>query len=174
MRWLPVKSDSTRKLVRAACLALLITAGPGVAAVGADQSVETPFGAIKARSRGVPMFVPGIPEYPRGHRTSHDPDGDGSDLTLRLAIISMKFVALRFETGDSPDQVAAFYQRKLAVFGTPKTSDGGPNTELDNFKWASRPGDRTVEVDDEGKVHLVALRPKGKGCQYALLYMDFK
>jgi len=106
--------------------------------------VDTPLGPIKAHSKGVPLFVPGIPDYPRGHRTVNDADGDGADVTLKMVFVSMKFVALRFETDDSMDQVMAFYKSKLASLGTVTVDEGGPNTDLDRFSWASRPGDRTL------------------------------
>jgi hypothetical protein len=90
----------SRRLALALTLLALALALAAPRARGEDKSVRvaTPVGTISAKSKGAPLSVPGIPEYPGATRTQGDPDGDGAQAAVKLPVISIKMQALRYET----------------------------------------------------------------------------
>lgn len=166
----------SRRLALALTLLALALALAAPRARGEDKSVRvaTPVGTISAKSKGAPLSVPGIPEYPGATRTQGDPDGDGAQAAVKLPVISIKMQALRYETRDPMKNVVAFYRGELAKLGKLSESDEGPHTEFGDFHWEQTPGQRTIAAQDEHRVYIVAMKPHGSGCQFALIGMRFE
>lgn len=154
-------------------LALALLA-PHARAEGTKVSVPTPVGTISAKSKGAPVAVAGIPEYPGALRTEGDPDGDGAQASLKLPVISIKMQALRYNTDAPMKDVEAFYREKLGKLGKLNESDEGPHTDIGEFHWAQTPGQRTLAAEADHKVYMVAMKPNGKGCQFALIGLHFE
>ena len=67
----------------------------------------------------------GMPEYP-GSKPYKDPDNDGAvDLGFSFGETSFRVMAASYVTGDSPDQVLAFYRKPLSKFGEVLECDHG-------------------------------------------------
>jgi hypothetical protein len=175
-RTLVAARPAPRSLVFALSLLALALALTAPRARGDDKSVRvaTPVGTISAKSKGAPLSVPGIPEYPGAVRTHGDPDGDGAQATLKLPVISMKMQALRFETGDPMSRVLAYYREQLARLGKLNESDEGPHTEFGDFHWEQSPGQHTIAAEADHRVYIVAMKPHGAGCQFAMIGMRFE
>jgi hypothetical protein len=166
----------SRRLALALTLLALALALAAPRARGEDKSVRvaTPVGTISAKSKGAPLSVPGIPEYPGSVRTQGDPDGDGAQATVKLPVISMKMQALRYDTRDPMKNVVAFYRGELAKLGKLNESDEGPHTDFGDFHWEQTPGQHTIAAQDDHRVYIVAMKPHGTGCQFALIGMRFE
>lgn len=136
--------------------------------------VSTPVGTISAKSKGAPITVPGIPEYPGSAKTVGDPDGDGAQASLKLPVISVRMQALRYETSDPMSKVVAFYRERLAKLGKINESDEGPHSEFGDFHWKQTPGQHTIAAEADHEVYIVAMKPHGAGCQFALIGLKFE
>ncbi|MGH7742018.1 MAG: hypothetical protein ACRENS_08345 [Candidatus Eiseniibacteriota bacterium] len=154
-------------------LALALTA-PGVHSDESKMKMSTPIGTVSAKSKGAPEHVFGIPEYPGAVRTSGDPDGDGAQATVKLLVLDVKMQALRFNTDEPMKNVQAFYRAKLVDLGTLKESDEGPHSEFGDFHWTQGPGQHTIAAQGDHRVYMVAMKPHGNGCQFALISMKFE
>jgi hypothetical protein len=120
------------------------------------------------------VAVSGIPEFPGAVRTEGDPDGDGAQATLKLPVISMKMQALRYRTSASMSSVLAFYREKLGKLGSLKESDEGPHTEFGDFRWTPTPGQHSIAAEADHHAYIVAMKPEGSGCQFALMSIRFE
>ena len=170
-----VRPSSRTIMIALTLLALaLALAAPRARAEGTKVSVPTPVGTISAKSKGAPVAVTGMPEYPGAVRTAGDPDGDGAQVTLKLPVISMKMQALRYQTNAPIKDVLAFYRDKLAKLGKLSESDEGPHTEMGDFRWTQAPGQHTLAAEADHRVYMVAMKPNGKGCQFALIGLHFE
>jgi hypothetical protein len=170
-------ANSTAPLARVAILisALMLVAAMGSARAGDKNGQVTALGGtVSATSKGAPLFIPGLPEYPGAHRTVGNADGDGADVTVDLAFFTMKMKAARYQSSDSMEKVLAWYRAKLAATGTVDESTGGPNTNIADFNWKNDPDQRTLAVHGSDNAHIVAMKPTAKGCEFALISMSFK
>ena len=165
---------SGRRAARALAPLLLVLLAAGFRAGGEQRSESALGGIVRADSHRPPAAVQGIPEYPGARRTQGSADGDGADVVLRLPFMTVRMEAVRYTSSDPMDRVLRYYQRELATYGEVKVTEGGPNTHIEDFRWDSEPDHRTLSVEHEDRVHMVAIKPVASGCEFALMYMSFK
>src|SRR5215471_14353874 len=108
---------------------------------------------------------PAIAVYPGAHRTVGNPQGDGSDTTAHLTVVTLHIQAGRYDTADAPEKVITFYRKALAVFGPVKVDKGGPHTHVRGFSWDSAQGQTTVAADN----NIVAVKPLRHGSEFAII-----
>ena len=106
--------------------------------------------------------------YPGAARTSGSPDGDGADVHVDLAVVSLHIEAARYDTPDKPSRVVNFYKKALAKIGRVTVSKGGPNTHVHGFVWDRGPDQMTVASGDD----FVAVKPHGSGTEFAIMRID--
>src|SRR5271154_5895939 len=77
----------------------------------------------------------GLPLYP-GAKPHKDEKNDSSAANLGLwgSTFGFKLVALKMESSDSPEKVAAFYQKALGKYGTVLNCSGTSKTQGDKEK----------------------------------------
>jgi hypothetical protein len=126
----------------------------------------------------------GLPLYP-GARPSKE-DGDGSaaaKLGLWGNSFGFKLVVLKMESNDSPEKVAAFYQKALAKYGTVlncsepfKTSNdkekGDTSKKLTCGDDKPDAGGMLFKAGSKEKQHIVGVKPNGTGSFFQLLYLE--
>ncbi len=126
----------------------------------------------------------GLPLYP-GATPHKDEKNDSSAANLGLwgSTFGFKLVVLKMESTDSPEKVAAFYQKALGKYGTVLNCSGGSKAQGDKDK-SNNPNKLTCDDDhaDAGelvfkagtkeKQHLVSVKPNGAGCTFNLLYIE--
>lgn len=107
-----------------------------------------------------------IAVFPGAHRTSGDPGGDGADVDLHLAVVSLHMEAARYDTDAKPAAVVDFYTKALAGSGHHVTvKSGGPHTRINGFTWTSESDQTTVTDGDD----IVAVKPYERGTQFAII-----
>ncbi len=124
----------------------------------------------------------GLPLYP-GSRPSKE-DGDGSaaaNLGLWGNTFGFKLVVMKMESSDSPDRVAAYYQKALGKYGKVLDCTNNPAGSDDKEKKSheltcqdDRPdaGGRMFKAGTKEKQHIVGVKPGGKGCMFQLIYIE--
>jgi hypothetical protein len=126
----------------------------------------------------------GLPLYPgsRPHKDSND-DSSGANLGLWGNTFGFKVVALKMESDDSPDKIAAFYQKALGKYG--KVLDCANNSATTSEKDKDsdtltcendKPdaGGRLFKAGTKHKQHIVGIKPAGHGFEYDLVYLEVR
>lgn len=111
---------------------------------------------------------PSIAVYPGAHRTVGNPQGDGSDTTVRLTVVTLHIQAARYDTADAPTRVIAYYRKVLAALGPVKVDKGGPHTHVRGFSWDSNPDQTTIAAEND----IVAVKPIHSGSEFAIIRID--
>ena len=126
----------------------------------------------------------GLPLYP-GARPSKE-DGDGSaaaKLGLWGSSFGFKLVVLKMASDDSPEKVAAFYQKALGKYGTVLNCGDGSKAQSDKDKSESSkrltcgddhpdPGGMLFKAGSKEKQHLVSVKPNGTGSIFHIVYIE--
>ena len=107
-----------------------------------------------------------IAVYPGARHTVGDPGGDGADVDLHLAVVSLHIEAARYDSTAAPASVVDFYRKTLARIGRVKVSRGGTQqTHLRGFDWDASPDQITVETGGD----IVSVKPRGSGTEFAIM-----
>src|SRR4051794_8393765 len=79
--------------------------------------IKTPFGNLKVNNQVDPKDT-GLPVYPGARQVAHnDHDSDAANVNISVGDFSLKVVAVKFESDDSPDKVLSFYRDKVKAYG---------------------------------------------------------
>lgn len=148
-----------------------------------DVDIQTPFGGLQVRTQVDPKET-GLPVY-AGARQVPDEDHDSSSahVTMNIPGFGMKVIAAKFESDDSADKVLEFYRKELKPYGNITECKGGITLKGD-------PGEQepvcqaniSAEIRDKvelavgkGPSHrIVSVEPRGKGCKFGLVYLQFR
>lgn len=128
----------------------------------------------------------GLPLYPgsRPHKEDKD-DSSGANLGLWGDTFGFRVVALKMESGDSQDKIAAFYQKALAKYGKvldctnnpPGTAEKNKNSnQLTLTCQDDRPdsGGRLFKAGTKSKQHIVSIKPSAHPIEFDLVYLEVR
>jgi len=152
---------------------------------GGDNSkvdIETPIGGIHVdeqadvRETGLTLY-PGARQKPK---TDHD--SNSANVNISSGLFGLKVVAIEYETDDPPSKVLTFYREQMKKFGsfvecrTDKHSDLAAKADIGNLRPVSCDSGKNGSVVElksgtEDNEHLVSVEPKGKGSDFALVYL---
>ena len=130
-----------------------------------------------AKEAGLPLYPGAIP-----HKDEKN-DSSAANLGLWGSTFGFKLVVLKMESNDSPEKVAAFYQKALGKYGTVLNCSGGSKTQGDKDKGNNSnkltcdddhadAGEMVFKAGTKEKQHLVSVKPNGTGCIFNLLYIE--
>ena len=112
---------------------------------------------------------PTVAVFPGAHHTSGNPNGDGGDVEVHLAVVSLHIKADRYDTAGAPAKVVDFYRKALASVGPVKVAKGAPeHNHIRGFAWDSTPDQITVTAGDD----IVAVKPRGSGSEFAIIKVE--
>ncbi|HMD39677.1 MAG TPA: hypothetical protein VKH15_10365 [Candidatus Acidoferrum sp.] len=126
----------------------------------------------------------GLPLYPGAKPAKEDGDGStAAKLGLWGSSFGFKLVVLKMESNDSPEKVAAFYQKALSKYGSVLNCSDPPKAPSDKDKGDSsrkltcgddKPdsGGMLFKAGSKEKQHLVSVKPNGTGSSFQLLYLE--
>lgn len=86
---------------------------------GEDKTVQvdTPFGGLHVNTDTVTAADLGLPVYPGAQAVKGDDNHKSADVHMGFGQWQLRVRAVTYETGDSKDQVEAFYKKALNRFG---------------------------------------------------------
>jgi hypothetical protein len=126
----------------------------------------------------------GLPLYPgaRPHKDEKD-DSSGAKLGLWGTTFGFKLVAVKMESADSQEKVAAYYQKALAKYGTVLNCSDSSKAQSDKDKNDSSkkltcgddhpdPGGMLFKVGSKEKQRIVSVKPNGAGCIFNIVYLE--
>jgi hypothetical protein len=126
----------------------------------------------------------GLPLYPgaKPHKDEKD-DSSGAKLGLWGTTFGFKLVAVKMESDDSQEKVAAFYQKALAKYGSVLNCSDTSRAQSDKDKGESSkkltcgddhpdPGGMLFKVGSKEKQRIVSVKPNGAGCIFNIVYLE--
>jgi hypothetical protein len=126
----------------------------------------------------------GLPLYPgaKPHKDEKD-DSSGAKLGLWGTTFGFKLVAVKMESDDSQEKVAAFYQKALAKYGSVLNCSDTSKAQSDKDKGDSSkkltcgddhpdPGGILFKVGSKEKQRIVSVKPNGAGCIFNIVYLE--
>lgn len=130
-----------------------------------------------AKEAGLPLYPGAIP-----HKDEKN-DSSAANLGLWGSTFGFKLVVLKMESNDSPEKVAAFYQKALGKYGTVLNCSSGSKAQGDKDKGNNSnkltcdddhadAGELVFKAGTKEKQHLVSVKPNGTGCTFNLLFIE--
>jgi hypothetical protein len=124
----------------------------------------------------------GLPLYPGAKPSKEDGDGSAAaKLGLWGNSFGFKLVVLKMESNDSPEKVAAFYQKALAKYGKvldctnnpPGTAEKDKNSDVLTCQDdRADAGGKLFKVGMKHRQHVVGIKPNGTGTIFHLVYIE--
>jgi hypothetical protein len=130
-----------------------------------------------AKEAGLPLY-PGAKPY-----KDEKDDSSGAKLGLWGTTFGFKLIALKMESEDSQERVAAYYQKALAKYGTVLNCSDSSKSQVDKDKNESSkkltcgddhpdPGGMLFKVGSKEKQRIVSVKPNGAGCIFHIVYLE--
>lgn len=146
-----------------------------------NVDIQTPFGGLKVRTDIDPKDI-GLPVYAGARRLPDDDHDSGSaNVTMNVPGFGLKVIAAKFESDDSSDQVLEFYRKEMKTYGsiTECKGDidlkGDPGDQEITCKAGVNLKDKVELAVGKGSSHrIVSVEPHGKGCKFALVYLQMR
>jgi hypothetical protein len=126
----------------------------------------------------------GLPLYPGAKPYKEDKDDTtAGKFGLWGASFGFKVVLLKMESNDSPEKVAAYYQKALGKYGAVlNCSDASKaRNDKDNDDSSKKltcendhpeAGGMLFKVGSKEKQHIVSVKPNGTGCIFNIVYLE--
>ncbi len=149
-----------------------------------NVDIRTPAGSLSVHSGDVDVKDTGLNVYPgaRVKPRNNDKDKDeNANVNLSMFGFGVKVVAVKFDSDDPADKVTDFYRKELGKYGNViqcqtgdanysyhKHSKGDDPVTCDHVGTGST---RELKAGTENNQHVVAVKPKGNGCEFDLVYV---
>ena len=151
----------------------------GEAESGKNSSVDirTPVGKLSVRTDVNPADT-GLPVYP-GATVAHKDDNDKSaNVHVGNSFFGVNVVAATLESEAPPQAIVDFYKKEMAAYGAVTECRG--EVDFEGSHGSKRPvckekaSARDVElvVGAEDRQRIVAVKPRGNGSEFALVYVE--
>ncbi len=148
--------------------------------------IETPFGGIHVNEQADARDT-GLVVYPGARVKQKTGEGDSKSANVNISsgLFGLKVVAVEYESDDAPQKILAFYRDQLKKYGAviechTSQQAGDLTVKADEQKSGARPvschGDTSgsvveLKTGSEDNQHLVSVEPRGKGSDFALVYV---
>lgn len=158
-----------------------------------DVAIKTPFGNMNVKTADVKPEDTGLSVFPDSRLM---PETEHNDSKAKVNIdtpwFGVKVAAFKYETDAAPDKVIDYYKKELAKLGEPlvcqgtKVISGHEGTGKDDLKCSgehahvqgvnidSDSATTQIKVGTETRQHVVAVKPRGKGSEFDLVYVQVR
>jgi hypothetical protein len=143
--------------------------------------IQTPVGGMHVTNTVDARDV-GLAVYPGARlKPGSEHNENSANVSISTSFFGLKVAVLQYLSDDSPDKVTAFYKQELARYGTVlecHTTWRGGNVVMhkgndQQLTCDDHSGD-TIELKTgtQNRQHVVAIKPNGKGSEFALVYVN--
>jgi hypothetical protein len=163
---------------------------------GEDKKVQvdTPFGGVHVNTDQLTASDLGLPVYPGAEAVRSDEKHKSADVHLGFGEWTLRVRVVSYATGDSREQVTAFYKKALGRYGdvitcqghtpvgTPTvTSEGltcaddnkNANVQIDRGDYGTREDSLELKAGSKRHQHIVGFKDSKEGkTQFALVALD--
>ena len=140
-----------------------------------DVDVDTPLGDVSVRTDAIPSDV-GLPVYPGARSVVDGNEHDNANVSIDSPFGDVRVAALKFESDAAPEAVAEYYRRVMETYGAVTVCRGEIDFDDGGSGRAPRCKGRRgrgiqVAVGTEGNFRLTAVKPRGVGSEFAVVYV---
>ena len=155
-----------------------------------DVTIQSPVGNLHV-GQDVKGGDTGIAVYPGAKlvEKSGDHDSDRANINISTPIFGLRLVVVKYTSDDSPQMLVDFYANELKRYGkvlqcknSEKGGDWHVGIDSDSDDKPKHGSEITCNGDNKGttvelkvgtnnNAHIVAVTPKGKGAEFALVYV---
>ena len=154
---------------------------------GQDKNVDikTPFAEIHVdkgadvRDTGLPVYAGAVPKQ------NTENDDKNANVDISGFGYGVKVVAVSYDSNDPPSKLIAYYKDQLKRYGTVLECHTSNHNWGANRSSGHESDELTCDANDNGKTielkagkknnqHIVAIDPKDKGSEFALVYVRLR
>jgi hypothetical protein len=149
-----------------------------------DVDIRTPFGSLSVKQDATNVKDTGLSPYP-GARLAKDEDDKrhSANVNISSSLFGLKVVALKYESDDASDKVLAFYRKEMGKYGKVVDCTGGgfnmnfhhrdkdAEVTCDDHNGSSHDYKEQLKVGTENNQRILAIKPRGNGSEFALVYV---
>ncbi len=149
-----------------------------------DVDIRTPFGSLSVKEGATDIKDTGLALYP-GARATKDDDDDrhhSANVNISSSLFGLKVVALKFQSDDPSDKVLAFYRKDMGKYGRVMDCTGGFSMDFhhhdkdaevtcDDHNGPGHEYKEELKVGTENNQRILAIKPRGNGSEFALVYV---
>src|SRR5258706_3290083 len=153
-----------------------------------DVTIQSPVARLHV-GKDVQGADTGIAVYPGAKLVEKDDDGgsDRANVNISTPFFGLKLVVVKYVSDDTPQKLVDFYTNDLKRYGkilhcNKSGTDADWHVGIDSHDKANHAGQLTCSGDGKGdtvelkvgsnnNAHVVAITPKGKGAEFALVYV---
>jgi hypothetical protein len=149
-----------------------------------DVDIRTPFGSLSVR-KTVDAKETGLATYPGARPKQDDEHGNGANVNISSSLFGVKVVAVKFESDDPPEKVLNFYRKEMGRYGKVVDCTGSFNLKFHPRDKRDQDAEVTcnsgegsgheykeeLKVGTESNQRIMAVKPSGKGSEFALVYV---
>jgi len=163
------------------CLLVLVVEGCNISKRGEkgkeQVDIETPVGSIHV-NKDMSASDTGLPAYPNAKPAEDSEDAKSANVNIDTAKFGLNVIAVKFRTDDSPEKVLDFYRQKLKAMGPVSECHGSFDLNVKNkgqeqeIRCEEKPGETELMIGEGNRHRAVSVKPRGKGAQFDLLYVQ--
>lgn len=153
-----------------------------------DVTIQSPVANMHV-GKDVKGADTGMAVYPGAKLVEKDDDGgsDRANVNISTPFFGLKLVVVKYVSEDAPQKLVDFYSNDLRRYGkilqcNKSGSDADWNVGIHSDEKSSRADQLSCSGDGKGdtielkvgsnnNAHIVAVTPKGKGAEFALVYV---
>ena len=141
-----------------------------------DVDIRTPLGDVAVRANANNPPDTGLPVYP-GARPLRDRgrEHDSATVSIGTTFFGLDIAAAQFVSDDAPESIVGFYREKMAAYGPVTECRGDIDWRRDTAvcrKKLFRRGDWQLVAGTESRHRVVAVKPRGAGTEFAVVYVN--
>jgi hypothetical protein len=157
---------------------------------GEKVEISSDLGNMKVDTQNVSAKDTGLSVYPNSTLKERTKNDEGrANVNIDTPWFGLKVVALTYTTDASPDQVWDYYKKEMGQYGHPlECRPGSPDLKLEpkddddlvcydkgnrernkHIKIAT--DENELKVGTDSRQRIVAVKPKGSGTEYSLVYV---
>lgn len=146
-----------------------------------DVDIKTPLGSISVHKGEGDAKATGLSAYPGAQAWKDEQGDEGANVNLSSSMFGVKVAVAHYRTDDSPDKVLNFYRKDMAKYGKVVDCTGGVNMSYHRHDSDSevtcdnahggRKYQEVLRVGTENNQRNMAIRPRGNGTEFTLVYV---
>ena len=149
-----------------------------------DVDIRTPFGSLSVKEGSTDIKDTGLALYPGARATKGDDDDrhHSANVNISSSLFGLKVVALKFQSDDPSDKVLAFYRKDMGKYGRVVDCTGGFSMDFhhhdkdaevtcDGHNGPGHEYKEELKVGTENNQRILAIKPRGNGSEFTLVYV---
>jgi carbohydrate-binding DOMON domain-containing protein len=170
----------TRLTLVAVAFALVPATGCGIdvheAERGKNVDIKSVLGDVSVRTN-VDNADTGLAVYPGAQPLREHGEDQSANVNVNSRWFGVKVVAAKYQSDDAQDKILEFYRRQMNTYGSVTECRGnvdfrgGPGNTRMVCKEQSSSDEVQLTAGIEGRQRVVAVRPRGNGSEFSLVYV---